>query len=470
MPGLSYTLEIAKGTISNTQSQIQTISHNISNADSKTYARQKTVQVTSSPVFTRDGWFGTGATIDRVVQQRDQFVERRLMDSISKEADYKARYAQFGIASDYLADNGENGISKALGQFWDSWDTLSLNPTGSAEQMNVQQNAEQLASVVREAYNNLVNDASEIESQVQGDVTKVNTLLSQIAEYNGEIVKKQFGGQQMPNDLLDMRYKAVTELAELIPIRYTEQPDGSLTVELQDSSSTFTLVDGTQAGSLAYDQANHAVTYTDTSSSTGTYLAAGDASLSSSSGAEIQGLLAAYTAVGTEHGLAFALANPSDPSLTYLDRLNAFAATLVTSVNAANNQNGGTDVFDASLLGSGFNASNLQVVTGFQPNGAMAANIADLQHQAEANLGSVTLGQYVSGIQHRIGLDQQQATSQYEFQSTLRTQLEAEQQSASGVSIDEEMVDLLKQQQIYQAAAKIITHTAEMLNAVIEMV
>ena len=470
MPGLSYTLEIAKGTISNTQSQIQTISHNISNADSKTYARQKTVQVTSSPVFTRDGWFGTGATIDRVVQQRDQYVERRLMDSISKEADYKARYTQFGIASDYLADDGENGISKILGQFWDSWDALSLNPTGAAEQMSVQQNAEQLASVVRQAYTNLMSNAQEIESQVQGDVTKVNSLLTQIAQYNGEIVKKQFGGQQMPNDLLDMRYKAVTELAELIPIKYTEEANGSLTVDLQGSAFTATLVDGAQSGSLAYDQTSHSVTYTDAQSSTGTYLTAGDASLSSSSGAEIQGLLVAYTAVGTEHDLAFSLANPNDPSLTYLDRLNAFAATVITSFNTANNQNGGTDVFDASLLGSGFTAGDLKVATGFVPNGAEAANIADLQRQAQTDLGGVTLGQYLSGIQSRIGLDQQQATTQYGFQSTLRLQLEAEQQSASGVSIDEEMIDLLKQQQIYQAAAKIITHTNEMLNAVINMV
>ncbi|MHC1745229.1 MAG: flagellar hook-associated protein FlgK [Syntrophobacteraceae bacterium] len=468
MPGLSYTLEIAKGTISNTQSQIQTISHNIANADSKTYARQKTVQVTGSPVFTRDGWFGTGATIDRVVQQRDQYVERRLMDSISKEADYKARFTQFGIASDYLSDDGENGISKVLGQFWDSWDALSLNPTGAAEQMSVQQNAEQLASVVRQAYTNLVNNAREIESQVQGDVTKVNSLLTQIAEYNGEIVKKQFGGQQMPNDLLDMRYKAVTDLAELIPIKYTEQPDGSLTVELQNSSSTVTLVDGTQAGSLAYDQTAHSVTYTDALSATGTYLTAGDALLSSTSGAEIHGLLAAYTAVGTEHDLG--LLNPNDPSFTYLDRLNAFAATLVTSANTANNVNGGTDVFDASLLGPGFNAGDLLAATGFVPNGAEAVNIADLQRRAETDLGGVTLGQYLSGIQNRIGLDQQQATTQYEFQSTLRSQLEREQQAAAGVSIDEEMVDLLKQQQIYQAAAKLITHTAEMLNAVINMV
>jgi flagellar hook-associated protein 1 FlgK len=178
MPGLQYSLEIAKGTIFNTQSQIQTISHNIANADKKTYARQKTVQVTNPPFLTRGGWLGTGATMDRVVQQRDQFVERRLMDAISREADYSARSTHFGIVSNYLADDGESGISKVLGQFWNSWDALSLNPGGASERMNVQQCAEHLASVVGQAYRDLVGNAQEIENQVQGDVTKVNSLLN----------------------------------------------------------------------------------------------------------------------------------------------------------------------------------------------------------------------------------------------------------------------------------------------------
>ncbi len=470
MPGLQHCLEISKGTILNTQAQIQTISHNIANADQKTYARQQAVQVTNPALLARDIWFGTGATLDRVVQQRDQFVERRLLDAISKEADYKARSMHFGIVSNYLADNGDSGISKILGQFWDSWEALNLNPTGASEKTNVSQIAEQLADVVGQTYERLVSNAQEIENQVQGDVTKVNSLLSQIAEYNGEIVKKQFGGQQMPNDLMDLRYKALTELAQLLPVKYTEEPNGSITVAVQDYSSSITLVSGTQAGSLSYDATNHRVVYADAQDPPSSFPASGDPSGNTLSGGEIQGLLQVYQTVGTAHDLAFTLANPNDPSLTYLDRLNAFAATLITSVNAVHTQNGGSKVFDDSSLGAAFKASDLKVDSGFQPNGAEALNIADLQHQTRTELGGVDFGQYLSGTQSRIGLQQRQATTQLEFQSTLRLQLEAEQQSASGVSIDEEMVDLLRQQQIYQAAAKIISHTAEMLDAVINMV
>jgi flagellar hook-associated protein 1 FlgK len=85
-------------------------------------------------------------------------------------------------------------------------------------------------------------------------------------------------------------------------------------------------------------------------------------------------------------------------------------------------------------------------------------------------LGNATFSGYLSDIQQRIGIDVQNANSKSNFQEALRQQLEAQQQSVSGVSIDEEMVSILQYQQVYQAAAKMIQQTAEMLNTVIEMV
>ena len=76
----------------------------------------------------------------------------------------------------------------------------------------------------------------------------------------------------------------------------------------------------------------------------------------------------------------------------------------------------------------------------------------------------------MSDIQQRVGLDEQNALALGSFQETLRQQLEGQQQSVSGVSIDEEMVDILKFQQVYQAAAKVIQYTAEMMDTIMKMV
>ena len=81
-----------------------------------------------------------------------------------------------------------------------------------------------------------------------------------------------------------------------------------------------------------------------------------------------------------------------------------------------------------------------------------------------------TFSQYLSDIQNQVGTDSQQAQTDESFNKVLHAQLDSQQQSVSGVSIDEETVDLLQFQQIYQAAAKVISMAAQMLNTVISMV
>ena len=93
MSSLTVALEIAKNTLLNTQVQMGTASHNIANADNKAYARQKALLATNRPIETAAGFLGMGARVDQIIQQRDQFIERSLLGSISKESDYEARSA-----------------------------------------------------------------------------------------------------------------------------------------------------------------------------------------------------------------------------------------------------------------------------------------------------------------------------------------------------------------------------------------
>jgi len=133
-------------------------------------------------------------------------------------------------------------------------------------------------------------------------------------------------------------------------------------------------------------------------------------------------------------------------------------------------------VFDDSALGEGFKAGDMAVDAAFVVDSTQAVAIADLQSHrfageaGESDLGNATFLEYLSRTQEQVGLDQQDALSEADFQAALLEHLQAQQQSVSGVSIDEEMVDLIKFQQIYQAAAKVITHAAEMLDTAIQMV
>ncbi|MFZ2445585.1 MAG: flagellar hook-associated protein FlgK [Syntrophobacteraceae bacterium] len=430
MAGLTVTLETAKGALLNTQVQIQTASSNISNADSKTYARQKAVLGTNPAMRAFGSWVGTGANVTTIVQMRDQFIEQRLMNSISDENNYGALSSELETIQAVFADDGTTGISQSLGAFYDAWDQLAQNPAGTAQQTTVYQAAQNLAETIRTAYANLDAAATdEIPGMISDTVDQANELMDEIAALNTSIVKNETPDHPA-NDLRDLRYKAMKELAELVPVSFTEDSTGAVTVTTTDASGSLTLVTG---GTV-----NNPLT-----------------TASTITGGRLGGL---RTALDDVNG--------------YIDRLNDFAGELIGNVNAIHGQGGGPAVFtgtDAETI-----TASTTFLSGQTPadEASRALAMAGLQGAkiTFADGKEATFGQYLADIQQEIGTDAQRAATGETYSQSLRAELETQQQAVSGVSIDEEMVDLLQFQQIYQAAAKVIQKTAEMLNVVMDMV
>lgn len=444
MAGLNGTLEIAKKTLLNTQVFIQTTSHNIANADNKSFARQRVVQVTSYPQLTRAGWLGMGASVERILQQRDHFLEQRLLESRSKRALNDAEAAQLRIAGDYLADDGESAISGALGRFWNAWDALNQNPAGASERILVEERARDLADSIRSTASLLENQAGSIVQNIEKKAAEATSLLVDIANYNKEITIAELRGDQPANDLRDKRYQAVLDLADLVPIKYTQEANGTLTISLLGPSPEVELVRGSTAATVTYD-------------GTGNMLTVAGQPTPSLRGGQIQGLISALDQIGLPPGSV--PADADDPSISHLDRLHALATGLVDQVNNTH----GSPVF------TGTGAADIQLDSGFSADGNVALAMAELQHRP-GTVGAGTFEKYLANLQNRIGLGIERAENQQAFYASLEAELQSEQQSISGVSIDEEMVDLLKNQQIYQAAAKIVQATAEMLDTVVNMV
>lgn len=455
MSSLTISLEVARSTLLNTQVQMGTVSQNIANADNPAYARQKALLATNPALKTAAGYLGTGARVDQIIQQRDQYVERSLMRSIASQSDYEARATALATVGAQLLDDGDEGISSALGTFWDAWEALSQNPSGLSERTAVTQATTNLASVIRDASSRLADTAADLELEVRSEVGTVNGLLERIASLN-EAIRLSEGGGQSANDLRDLRYQALTNLAESLPISYQEETNGTLTITIEDASTEITLVSGHEYGELGYDTTEHQLNYTDYQDST-----YGDFELSAG---RLNGLMTEYRATGTANDLAYVLANPDAPDLTYADRLNAFASMLITEVNDAF----GADVF------SGTDATDIELDSGFaldpDLDADLALSVAALQENKFDELGGSTFSGYLSSIQQQLGLDEQNAAAQGSFYESLRLQLENQQQSVSGVSLDEELVDLLRLQQVYQAAAKIVQYTSAMMETIMEMV
>lgn len=484
---LNLTLEVAKKTLLNSGVAIGTVSHNIANADNKSYARQKVLFSTNTPFQTSSGWLGTGSHIAGIVQQRDQLIEKRLLESATQESGYTSLTSHLSSVEGLLADDGDEGLSEVLGEFWSAWERLSQNPGGLSEETLVHESAQNLSSAIQQTYNNLVDYAGDVKTEMENTTTEVNELLTRIADSNLEIRKYEIGGEPA-NDLRDMRYEDLSKLSELIPITWQEDDTGALTISIETTGAggteTVNLVEGSHAGYLKIvDDANNVpqitvgykTDYENDPAFTENTLANSD----DPGGGELPALKKVFDAFGVrEADFNTVLADPTNAGLSYLDRLNLLAYTLNTQVNGAYDNSGtaATERVFSEILPADiadFSADKLEIDTGFtvdsiDPTNALA--IVDLQDDSFSTLGDASFSQYLADIQKQLGVDLQNASSQADFHQALHTQLEAQQQSVSGVSIDEEMVDLLKYQQVYQAAAKIIQQTAEMLDTVTQMV
>ncbi|MGA3116903.1 MAG: flagellar hook-associated protein FlgK [Syntrophobacteraceae bacterium] len=435
MGGLTVTLYTALQTLENTQTEIQTASNNISNASTAGYATETAVQTENPAVLTPSGWLGNGATISQITQSRDQFLEQQLMNAKSSDSQYTSLSSELTSIQSACSDSGDSGISQALGNFFDAWNTLAQNPTGLSEQTGVYSAAQNVASALQSTYSQLNDIAAQMPGQINNVVNQANSLIDQIAQLNTAIVNSQAPTSQ-PNNLIDERYEAMDSLAQLIPVSFSQDPaTGMVTVTTTNANGPLTVVSG----------------------STGTHITTPPAYTSG----QLGGLLTAQTDLIGPNG-----------TTGYIGQLNTFASTMISAVDKISTDNGGTDVF------TGADASSIAASTDFM-SGQTSAELSTCA-QAMSNLQdnqvaftdgtNATPEQYLSNIQQTVGDDVQQASSNQSFYDSLQTQLQTQQQSVSGVSVDQEMVNVIQDQQVYEEAAKVVETVDTLMGAVISMV
>ncbi|SMC19410.1 Flagellar basal body rod FlgEFG protein C-terminal [Desulfacinum hydrothermale DSM 13146] len=457
MAGLNASLEIAKNALLNTQVQIQTSSHNIANAENPNYTRQKASTVTQGAVRERAGWVGMGARLDHIVQQRDAFLESNLLGSLSSSSYYETMGRILETAETYLSDDGETGLSGSLNAFWNAWNALAQNPDGAAEKATVIEAGKNLASLLNDTAADLDALQGNLKKDLEDSLQPVNTLLEKIRDLNLQIARAE-GSGQTANDLRDQRYQAMKELGQYVQFDTEEISGGAINIFLGDRTP---LVVGTvYAAELEVqdESAGYAVTIKDTGTVVGQLDTSDAANTLDRLGGSLGGLIASASQVDE-----------------WQDKLDDFAGALVSTINGEYSPAPPPPADPNDYLF-------------FTPSGTTASTIAVTDHplddppdpqdvlkwQTDNALSwdgeSLSLGTYLNRLTQDVGLAVESAQGQHSFRDSLVTELEAKRQSVSGVSIDEEMVELLKQQQLYQAAAKVVQTTSDMIQTAINMV
>lgn len=435
---------------------------NIANADTPGYSRQVANLTATAPYTlpslqrtTTAGQMGTGVEVARIQRMRDEFIDVQIRHESSAQGRWKARQSTLEQLEVILNEPSEEGIAAYLHKFWSALQELADRPDDPAIRQVLYETAVSFTDIIRQTHSQLKTLQQDLDQQAQIIGERINSLAQQIAAVNEEIGKVTSVGDD-PNDLLDKREVLVRELAELTNIEVQTDHMNRYTITISGSL----LVSGDRANSLAFVEnpgRNGMIDVVWAETGTAVDLRGG----------ELKGLLEMRD-IETAY---------------YLDALNDFASTLITEFNAVHRSGYGLNGSTGLNFFSGNDASDIRIeITnlnniaasidlggmGAPGNGENALALAGvIKTEFLMNNGTATLSDYYESIVVKLGVDAEKANTMMENKKALLHHLQNRQESVAGVSLDEEMVNMIKFQNSYNAASRLITAIDEMLETLI---
>jgi flagellar hook-associated protein 1 FlgK len=217
-------IEMGKRSLVASTQGLNTVGHNMANANTEGYSRQRVEFSAFEPIYVpglereqTPGQIGQGVSIDRIRRVRDELLEGRIVAQGSQGSYWETRDRYLSSLAQIYAEPGETSLRGSLDQFWLAWQELSAQPAELSARQAVLRRGETLVDAVRERFRQLSSVRDMVEGDVQGVVRQVNDITKQIAALNAQIVKSEAQGDD-PNDLYDRRDLLVGKLSELIDI------------------------------------------------------------------------------------------------------------------------------------------------------------------------------------------------------------------------------------------------------------
>ena len=208
--------------------QLQTTGHNIANANTEGYSRQEAQLQTAGGQFTGAGFFGRGVDVTTVARSHDEFLTREAALSRSQAAFDTARSEQLSRLEKVFS-TGETGLGYTAAQFFSAFADVATKPQDESARQVALSVAGQLASRFTAAAEQIDDLQNGVTQDLKASVAQVNVLTQRIATLNQSISGARGLGQP-PNDLLDQRELAVSELSQFVQVTTIEAEDGTLSV------------------------------------------------------------------------------------------------------------------------------------------------------------------------------------------------------------------------------------------------
>ncbi len=451
-------LQIGRSSLLTHQAALGVAAGNTANVDTPGFAKRD-AQLVNTP--------GGGVGIGAVLRRGAPLVEQRLLLARARLGAHQAKAEGTAVIERSYAD-GDSSIGARIDAFFAAMRALATAPGDIQLRNDVLSRAQALADAFNQTSTSLAHQREQANQALDVDVARVSELAAGIAAANTRIVSSPADSGERA-EALDARQRMVDELSGLVDVRRIEAPNGSISLLLQGGNS---LVSGGVAASLTAtaDPALGGLQRIDMVDASGV---AFDITQTLRGGV-IGGLLELRDDVLVDVG----------------DRLDQLAYDIATHINTTHAAGFGADgvsgrnLFDppGSVAGA---AGTMDLVAGTVDNPQWLAaassaatavggndNLLTLISLADANVaagGTATMGEEFAAQIASIGrIARSEADAETDAQSQVDQNL-AIQQSQTGVSMDEELVDITRFQRAYQAGARIVSTVDEMYQTILQL-
>jgi flagellar hook-associated protein 1 FlgK len=452
MGGLLNALNAGKTSLSTNQKSIEIAGNNIANVNTPGYSRQKPV-LTPYPALNFGGFFiGQGVNVSSIEREYDVFIARQLQDKNKTLGEETAK--EIPLAElERVFNVSEENLATEVDRFFDAWQELAVNPSGQVERDIVIQRGELLASAFHTTSEELAAVSRNVNNTLASKIEGVNFKLQQVADLNDTISAVESTGQTA-NTYRDQRDELLRELSYSLGIQSCEDQTGMVSVQLPggiplvEGNSALTLDGATVDGELQL-QVHLGETTLDVDMN--------------KLGGEFKGLLS--------------IRDVFIPSLK--DDLDKMAYHLVTAVNAQHKAGVGLDGIDGRPFFANPTSSAITVVltnTNEIVAGSSSAPGDNTNAQEMAALGDSkvvdgedTLVSFYGKIASRVGIEAGQNSLSLGGAEDALVQLNNMRDGKVGVSLEEEMIDLIQYQKGFEASAKYLSTVDEMMDTLLSL-
>ncbi|AHM55619.1 flagellar hook-associated protein 1 [Peptoclostridium acidaminophilum DSM 3953] len=489
MSSTFFGFNIARSGLFTAQRSLDVSSHNIANAETAGYTRQRVDAVQEDPLKYPGTMMGAGVTTEAVKQIRNDFLDIKFRYENMVYGESSFRFDSLSEVEAIMNEPSDSGIRTVMDDFFNSLQELSKDPSSLTARAVVRERAHSLTYTISHMYDQFEKMVKDTDFAVKTTVDEINMYASDIASINDQIFRAELGGVKA-NDLRDRRNLLIDKLSSLVGVEVVEVSESTGSSAFESKKMNI-LINGNMLVShdkvnklVADEQIDHPAGIADISVRQVKFSTGDPLNVDAISGklkAELD--IRDNASEGARKGVSF-----------YMKKLDEFVKTFAEQINGVHMAGYGLDAATTGIAffeaesGGDITAKNITlskkieedldniaaagieddatVGKGLAGDNSNILEIAELRHKNDMFMWG-TPDDFVKSLVANLGVDAQDAKRTMNNQEVLTQQIETQRQSISGVSLDEEMTNVVRFQHAYNASARMITTLDEMIDVIV---